>query len=246
MTNDIFSKRPAICASIIANTVEEYLEDVRGVDGADIIEIRADGLNVRSHDIQRAYKSEIKRLLRNVRIQTDLPVILTLRGEKEGGAFAGTEADRIECIRDSLKLADIVDIELAMEGEQRDELIKEARQMNKKVIVSYHDLSSTPAEDAMMSILEEEVEIGANVAKLAVTANSKKDVIKLLNVTREMAEGMEVPICTIAMGDYGRISRIVAPFFGSVMTYGYVSNETAPGQLSILELRRALEILGLK
>jgi 3-dehydroquinate dehydratase-1 len=241
----ILPKRPTICASIIAHTVEEFLEVVRRVEGADIIEIRADGLKIESHDVGRGYKSGIKRLLRNARVQTKLPIILTVRAEKEGGVFIGTEAERVKCILEAIKLADAVDIELRMERDDRDEIIQEAKRRNKPVIVSYHDLNSTPGEDAMRGILEEECEVGASVAKLGVKANSRRDVLRLLHVTQEMSS-LDVPICTISMGELGKISRVAAPFFGSAITYGYVTKETAPGQVSIAELKKAFEILGLR
>jgi 3-dehydroquinate dehydratase-1 len=83
------------------------------------------------------------------------------------------------------------------------------------------------------------------VAKLGVKANSRRDVLRLLHVTQEMSS-LDVPICTISMGELGKISRVAAPFFGSAITYGYVTKETAPGQVSIAELKKAFEILGLR
>ena len=44
-------------------------------------------------------------------------------------------------------------------------------------------------------------------------------------------------VCTIAMGDLGRHSRVIAPIYGSVMTYGYMDAPTAPGQLRVDELK---------
>ena len=44
-------------------------------------------------------------------------------------------------------------------------------------------------------------------------------------------------VCTIAMGDLDRHSRVIAPIYGSVMTYGYVDAPTAPGQLRVDELK---------
>jgi 3-dehydroquinate dehydratase-1 len=229
----------------MGRTVEEFLQLVREVKDADIIEIRADGLRVESHNT-REYRAHVKRLLRNARIQTDLPLILTVRGEKEGGVFVGSEAERVECIKEGIKLADAIDIELMMEKGWRDELLEEGKKMNKPIIVSYHEFDSTPEEEVMRRIIEEEVDIGADVAKLAVKANSLEDVIRLLQVTYEMSSSLEIPICTVSMGSLGKISRIAAPFFGSAIAYGYITGETAPGQLSVSDLRRTFEVLGLR
>ena len=66
--------------------------------------------------------------------------------------------------------------------------------------------------------------------------NSLEDVLRLLEVTLR-AKG---PVCTIAMGETGRHSRVIAPIYGSVMTYGYVENAIAPGQLRVDELKNIL------
>jgi 3-dehydroquinate dehydratase-1 len=239
----ILPKKPSICASIIAHTVEEFLDAARNARDADVVEIRADGLKVEPPSRQK-YRAEIKRLLKNVNIQTDLPVILTLRMEKEGGVFAGSEAERVACIKETMKLADGIDIELRMEEKKREEIMSEAKKNKIPVILSYHDLNKTPGEDVMKAILEEEGGAGASIAKLAVKANSREDVLKLLEVTREMSSGLSIPVCTISMGELGKISRIAAPFFGSAISYGYITRETAPGQLSVSQLRQAFEMLG--
>lgn len=241
----ILPRKPSICASIIAHTVEEFLDAARNARDADVIEIRADGLKVEPPSGQR-YRAEIKRLLRNVKIQTGLPVILTIRKEKEGGVFKGSEAERAACIEDAMKLADAIDIELRMKEEKREEIMSEAKKNRIPVILSYHDLNKTPEEDAMKAMLEEESGAGAGMAKLAVKANSIEDVFKLLKVTREMSSRLSIPICTISMGELGKISRIAAPLFGSAISYGYVTRETAPGQLSVSQLKQAFEMLGVR
>lgn len=234
------SRKPAICASIIAHSVEEFLEVARGISGADALEVRADGLKVKRAS---GYPAEIKRLLRNLRAQTELPLILTVRMEKEGGVFAGSEADRVAAIRESMKLADAIDIELRMATQQREELMREAEKSKKPVIISYHDLQKTPDEDAMLEILEEEASLGASVAKLAVKANSKKDVLALLSATHQASQ-LKTQICTISLGELGKISRIASLFFGSSLMYGYVTRETAPGQLKVQEIKELVEKFG--
>ncbi|CAG0981854.1 partial 3-dehydroquinate dehydratase, partial [Methanosarcinales archaeon] len=50
-------------------------------------------------------------------------------------------------------------------------------------------------------------------------------------------------VCAIAMGEIGKHSRVMAPLYGSVMTYGYVDIPVAPGQLRVDELKNMLKIL---
>ncbi len=93
----------------------------------------------------------------------------------------------------------------------------------------------------MMGALEKMQSIGANMAKMAVTASSPDDVLRLLNVTRKANKKGRV--ITIAMGDAGRISRIVAPLLGSEITYASVGDAVAPGQLQLNELKTILEAM---
>lgn len=193
--------------------------------GADILELRIDLLDsdarLALHDITKA----------------GLPVIITNRMEQEGGAWKGSEDERIRTLISFLPMADAVDIELC--ANDRDAVVKKARAAGKTVIISTHDFQKTPGNDVMKGIISDSFAAGADIAKLAVMPNSLADVLRLLDVTLLA----KAAVCTIAMGEKGRYSRVVAPVYGSVMTYGYVEKATAPGQLRVDELRLILKLL---
>lgn len=193
--------------------------------GADLLELRVDLLP--NYDIQslEGLKS------------FGLPVIITNRMSAEGGAWTKSEEERIDELISLMPMADAVDIELCAKA--RDEVIEEAKRKRKTVLVSSHDFNKTPESEVMKKILDEALKAGADVAKLAVTPNSLDDVLRLFDVTLH-ARGA---VCTIAMGDMGRHSRVVAPVYGSVLTYGYVEKAAAPGQYRVDELRAMLEML---
>ncbi len=193
--------------------------------GADVLELRVDLLE---EDALQTL-SELRKL--------GLPVIITNRMEEEGGSWTGSEAGRIQKLLELLPLADAVDIELC--AEKRDEVVKRAKSAKKTVIISMHDFEKTPEHEVMAGIIDESFEAGADIAKLAVMANSLEDVLRLLEVTLH-SKGK---VCAIAMGDLGRHSRVIAPIYGSVMTYGYVDEPAAPGQLRADELGYVLKML---
>ena len=86
--------------------------------------------------------------------------------------------------------------------------------------------------------------MGADIAKIAVMPQSRKDVLTLLSATEEMtSEYAKIPVITMSMGGLGAISRICGEVFGSAVTFGAVSRESAPGQLGAEELDMALSIL---
>ena len=195
--------------------------------GADILEMRIDLLDD---------YSEAGMILQEMK-KTGLPILITNRQKQEGGEWEKSEDERIGVLLSLMPLADAIDIELC--ARDRDSVVKEARNNGKTVIISTHDFQKTPETEVMKSVLEESFEAGADIAKLAVMPNSFDDVLRLLDVTLH-AKGA---VCTIAMGDIGKHSRVVAPIYGSVITYGSVDTATAPGQLRVDELKSILELV---
>ncbi|MFZ2411305.1 MAG: type I 3-dehydroquinate dehydratase, partial [Candidatus Methanoperedens sp.] len=193
--------------------------------GADLLELRIDLLDT---DARQAL-AELKKL--------GLPVIITNRMKQEGGAWERSEDERIKTLSSLIPLADAVDIELC--AEDRDAVVKKAKSAGKTVIISTHDFQKTPELDVMTGIIGESFEAGADIAKLAVMPQSFEDVLRLFEATLHSKEA----VCTIAMGSFGRHSRVIAPIYGSVMTYGYVDISTAPGQLRVDELKSVLKLL---
>jgi len=193
--------------------------------GADILELRIDLLD-----------SDTRLALQDIK-KTGLPVIITNRMKQEGGAWNGSEDERIRTLVSLLPMADAVDIELC--AKERDAVVKKARAAGKTVIISTHDFQKTPENDVMKGIIRDSFATGGDIAKLAVMPTSLSDVLRLLDVALH-AEG---DACLIAMGETGRYSRVVAPLYGSVMTYGYVEKATAPGQFRVDELRHILDLL---
>lgn len=215
----------SIVASIGRKPVESALKAKQL--GADILELRIDLIEAEA-DASKTLQA-LKKL--------GLPVIITNRVKQEGGAWDGSEDERIKKLLSLLPSADAVDIELC--AEERDAVVKKAKKTGKTVITSTHDFQRTPENDVMLGVIRESFEAGGDIAKLAVMPCSLDDVLRLFEVTLQ-SKGK---VCTIAMGSIGRHSRVIAPIYGSTMTYGYVDAPTAPGQLRVDELKHALNTL---
>lgn len=220
-----FPSNRSVVASISKNPINT---SIRAKElGANILELRIDLISENPHRILK----ELKEL--------GLPIIITNRMKKEGGAWSGSEEERIHELMSLIPYADAVDIELC--AEKKDLVINEARRAGKKVIISTHDFQNTPDSETMTGFIRESFEKGADIAKLAVMPHSLDDVLRLLDVTLHSSG----QVCAIAMGEIGKHSRVMAPLYGSVMTYGYVDIPVAPGQLRVDELRKMLEILSI-
>jgi 3-dehydroquinate dehydratase-1 len=213
--------------SIVAAIGEEPFDSAKRAKelGADILELRIDLLDSDAHLALQDIK------------KTGLPVIITNRMKQEGGAWKGSEDERIRTLISFLPMADAVDIELC--AKDSGAVVKKARDAGKTVIISTHDFQKTPGNDVMKRIISDSFAAGADIAKLVVMPNSLADVLRLLDVTLLA----KAAVCTIAMGEKGRYSRVVAPLYGSVMTYGYVEKATAPGQLRVDELKQVMKLL---
>ena len=73
---------------------------------------------------------------------------------------------------------------------------------------------------------------------------STSDVLTLLAATLEMQEQYaDRPIITMSMANTGVISRLAGEVFGSAATFGAVKKASAPGQISVNDLRTVLTIL---
>ncbi|MGB9978445.1 type I 3-dehydroquinate dehydratase [Methanobacterium sp.] len=207
-------QKPMICAPIIEKNSEFALQSAeKAIDlGADILELRIDVFEDPDPD-------EVQQLIKDI----DYPIIATNRIQSEGGFFKGSEEKRTSILIEAAKYADIIDIELQTDEEMRDEVIKAA----KYTIISYHDFQKTPSFEELLDIVKKEKEIG-NIAKFAVMPNEYKDTLTVLNVLCEVPNTIG-----IAMGDLGKYTRIVAPIFGSPITFASIGKESAPGQLNI-------------
>ena len=228
--------------AVVAVILEKPLETSKKAAemGADVLEIRLDLLGIR--DLEMATET-----IRKIKSETGLPVIITNRSNKEGGKWEGKEAERVGLLTTLLSIKDgpdAVDIELSAEREERDCVVKAARTSGKTIIISSHDFLKTPSFQEIKATLEEAFLAGADIAKLAVMPHSMRDVLDLLRVTLDAREAGRA-VCTIAMGKTGKHTRVIAPFYGSVLTYASVEGtvSAAPGQLPVDKLKKIMELL---
>src|SRR5690606_8607392 len=136
------------------------------------------------------------------------------------------EEDRTGLLINLLSLKDgpdAIDIELSAGMKERNRVIKAAKDRETAVIVSSHDFLKTPPLQNMRTIIEEMFLAGADIAKLAVMPLSVGDTLNLLRVTLDFKDAGK-SVCTIAMGSQGKHTRVVAPFYGSVLTYASIES----------------------
>lgn len=187
---------------------------------------------------------EAARAIRDV--MTDKPLLFTFRSAKEGGEQALSVEKYLALNRAAVDsgLVDMIDLELFTGDEQVKATVEHAHAKNVFVIMSNHDFHKTPAAEEIIQRLRKMQELGADIPKIALMPQSKTDVLTLLSATLEMQERYaDRPVITMSMAKTGVISRLAGEVFGSAATFGAVKKASAPGQISVTDLRTVLTIL---
>ena len=203
---------PRIVAVVDETIPVETLKPL--VAQADLLEMRI--------DCWQCSAEEATVYLEEVRGFIGMPMIGTIRENDH------TRTQRVEMFKACIPFVDSIDIEL---GTAISNAVTSAAQ-GKTVIVSEHDFSATPPMETLASMVERAIVQGADIVKLATMATSREDVVRLMEFTGKCT----VPVVAFAMGPIGKVSRVIAPLFGTLFTYGYITKPVAPGQLSVEEL----------
>lgn len=196
---------------------------------------------------QEVEKTEIvAELSHTIKKALNKPLLITFRTYKEGGELSLSEEKYFEIYETLIKQGclDLIDLELFMPDKLVAQTITAAHEKGIKVILCNHDFDKTPSKQEILSRLQQMQLKGADICKIAVMPRNSEDVLTLLEATREMYENYaDRPLITMSMGTLGMISRISGQVFGSAATFGSAGTASAPGQISVSELRKLLNTL---
>lgn len=233
---------PKICVPIVGRTTEEIFAAARSFHGIapDVVEWRADWFEgIRDFEGTRQVLAKLRSILGNT------PLLFTFRSQREGGNLA-IEPDAYVTLNQKVigtGLADLVDVEIFTGDAYASSIIQAAHRTDVKVIGSYHDFHKTPSKEEIVTRLKKMWELGADIPKIAVMPQTKKDVLILLAATEEVTSEYHRPVITMSMAQTGMISRLCGEVFGSALTFGAVGQTSAPGQISAAELREILTLI---
>jgi len=211
--------------------------------GADLIEFRVDEVFAGEGD------ADGERLVLRLAADSPLPCIVTCRAASEGGGYDGDEMARVSLYERLGTAAGpgehpprFLDIELA--AYTRSENIKQKinlavdhpaqlRDLRTSLILSAHDFQGRPS-DLTRRVLAMRAEPAAAVLKVAYRARSLRDNLELFDLVAES----DRPMIALGMGEFGLMSRVLAPKFGAFLTFAALraGTETAPGQPTVSDL----------
>jgi 3-dehydroquinate dehydratase-1 len=200
--------------------------------GADFVEVRMDCL-------------EETRSLKDLPSSTKTPLIATNKLKDEKGFFSGTEAQRQQTLLSAAQNGfQYIDIDFT--SSKRTETIDHAKALGAKTVVSYHKYDGILNPSSMERILDEEIANSADICKIVLTAKQIDDNLPVLSFV-SFASTKAKLVC-FCMGEAGKTSRLLSPAFGAYFTFASLEqdNQTAPGQMSIAEMRSAYKLLGIQ
>ena len=204
-------KMTQLCATVIADTMEELRQKRDQQNGADLVEVRLD--TARDPDVKAALRDR------------KTAVLVTCRPKWEGGEFRGTEDERRRILLEAVdEGAEYVDVE------HNSEFLSDVleRRQGRGVVVSYHAFVADQHD--VHSRYRAMRATGAEVVKIAVAVESLRAGVELMDVG-DVSDRRVI----IGMGTAGVPTRILAGRYG--MCWTYAGEAVAPGQQNLERMR---------
>ncbi|WP_462420031.1 type I 3-dehydroquinate dehydratase [Salinicoccus sp. Marseille-QA3877] len=238
---EIFEGLPKVVVSISGTSLSDIQKEITNVknniDSLDIVEIRSDALDNMSRSEHLSLVNEVCSEL------TDLPIIYTYRTSHEGGSGSKSYAEYKDLLMDVIIKCDIdiIDIEFVTGGKVISEIVECAGEHGRTVLFSHHNFKETPRLEEMQKMLYNMHSAGGEILKLAFLPNDADDVVNMLKIVKIGKEAIGNKVIGISMGELGKVTRLAGGDFGSCLTYGYITNNSAPGQVHASRIKDALK-----
>ncbi|HJJ21680.1 MAG: type I 3-dehydroquinate dehydratase [Candidatus Nitrosopumilus limneticus] len=216
------------CISIAENSPNKISNKLKtALKKSDYVEVRLDFLKI--EQIPKALEI----------IKKDLnKIVCTLRPKAEGGKFSGSEEERLSIIKLVAEYNPfLLDVEFNTLKKNKD-LVKYLKSTKTKLLVSWHDFKKTPKSIELKNKIKQMSKFSSNV-KIVSTAKSTEDSIRMLELYDNKGKNN---LISFAMGEPGKISRILCLYLGSPYTYVSLGKAVAPGQFSIDEIKKIINL----
>lgn len=212
------------CVTIGASSTAKLKSDlIQALNGSDYAELRLDFLEpAQIPYCLNLIKKELGRCL------------CTLRPKSDGGKFSGSEKERISILKLIAEFDPyLLDVEYNT-LKNKVELYQFLKTRKANLLVSWHDFSKTPSKEFLKEMAKKMLRFSKNI-KIVTTAKAISDTLRILSLYKEVSPSTN--LIAFAMGDYGRMSRILCTKLGSPFTYVSLGKPIAPGQFSLNEMQ---------
>jgi len=188
-------------------------------------------------------------------ISSEVSVIFTFRDSSEGGQNQIQQDDHLKIYKMFIAAKPhYIDIEMNTDNTILEEIINLALQNRVELIFSYHDFNGTISfKEALDHIfnfesrLTQELQVDQQVFegiiyKIIFTANKFNDNLTSLKICKEISSSKK-RIISFCMGSLGIFSRINCVFTGSYLTYAFLDEKTAQGQIQIEKMKEIYDLI---
>ena len=212
-------RRRLIGVALGAKTMSEALDALPNIAAeAEVVEYRLDYF-------EEPY--DLRRLLR----ERPIPVIVTNRPPREGGRCDQSDPERLRVLQSAAELgAEYIDIEWDAVSPAA---LASLKANGSQVIVSRHSFEAMPID--FLDWVDFAADSGADVVKTVGMARGLRDTLPVFAAFQRSSK----PMISIAMGEAGLISRILALRYDNcLLTFATLGRgeSTAPGQLPVRAL----------
>lgn len=231
-----------ICVPLLAADRHTLLEQ-----GARLGSLRPDCIEWRADFHSALEPDDVLGLLDELAQASGCPLLFTNRLRSEGGHALQPEDRRVAILEAAAGtgVPAMVDVEMATVQPLAQRVTAAARGAGVAVIRSWHDFSVTPPQEVLLDTLRAMLDVGADVAKVAVTPRVPEDVLALLGAgLHGRRTFLDIPCILMSMGPLGAVSRF-GGHFGSDLTFAVGLQASAPGQMELELMRKGLRALGL-
>ena len=164
-----------------------------------------------------------------------VPLIITARDPREGGANNLSIKQRRELLARFFPHASYVDVELRS-AKALQSLLEFARRKNVQRIISFHDFNSTPDPRSLRAMAQRAKSHGADVFKVATRTDTPAQLARLLQFVT--SEEVDLLVSAMGIGKLGCKARRELMERGSFLNYAHLGRARIAGQPSLSELRR--------
>lgn len=237
------AKLPLICIPLIGRTLGELRAELAVVlpKKPDVLEWRVDFFEAMG-DVAAVIAAA-----KAIKIEAGgIALLFTRRSTLEGGEKIALNEDQVIALYVAVcesQTIDLIDYEMSNDAANIARVRAAAQSNDIKLVLSFHDFSSTPGLDALVSKFLMAEQLGADVAKVAVMPRDMNDVLTLLAATQQGNEKLKIPLISMSMGPLGALTRLFGWAFGSALSFAVGASSSAPGQVPIEDLDTVLGIL---
>ena len=253
--------RPKVAVPLVSQLPQEIIAECEhaAMLPCDLIEWRADSYLSGLTDLEEVLQTkefylDFLKILDDLEyIAGDKPLIFTLRSVEQGGMLQLSQAQKAEIYQLVAQsgLAGLIDVELPVAAQSAEDIceesglslreqIDEIHAFGGKVICSYHEFDRMLSPEEILEKIQIMQAAGADVFKIAAMAVTKEDEENLLKTTAFLHQNGIGPLVMMAMGEWGKTTRVAAGRYGSCITFAAGQEASAPGQVDAFTMLKWL------